>query len=92
MLVKWQCHDCEKAWLMLEEDTKDVSEIVCPFCKKSDNAEAVTGQNHDHNFKEDMGCLWPGYNEFDKLGRLVAKGELTQDQIRERFNALLNRK
>ncbi len=89
MLEKWQCHECEKGYLVLEEDAKG-TEIVCPFCGKNENVEPVAGQNPQSNFQRDMGCLWPGYNELDKLAYMIRKGELTQEEANEYFRSLFN--
>lgn len=90
MLEKWQCHECEKGWLMIREDTKD-KEIHCPFCRTTDkHVEVVTWQRENDDYKKDMGCLYPSYNAFDKLGYLISRGVVTPDQavtyINSRFH------
>lgn len=91
LLEKWHCHACEKGFLVIEEDAKDV-DIVCPFCGENDELEAVVGQNHDdHELEGDMGCLWPGYNIFDKLSYMASKGEITQEELKEYINSLMRK-
>jgi hypothetical protein len=86
ILQKWQCHRCEKGWLVIQEDAHE-REVGCPFCLQRDEAEAVAEQNPDIDYHGEMGCLWPGYNEFDKIAYMVSKGRVTQDQAREYINA-----
>jgi hypothetical protein len=68
LLQKWQCHRCEKGWLVILEDAQD-RDVGCPYCLKRDHAEAVAEQRPEDDYEEEMGCLWPGYNEFDKLAQ-----------------------
>lgn len=49
--------------------------------------EAVAGQVPEDDYRNEMGCLWPGYNDFDKVGYLVGQGKISQDQAREYLNA-----
>lgn len=67
MLEKWQCHECEKGWLLIQADTIG-KEVKCPFCGTSGkHVMAVARQADDDLYEEEMGCLWPGYNEYDKM-------------------------
>lgn len=66
-LEKWQCHECEKGWLMLQEDTEE-NEIKCPFCgTHGEHVMAMARQADDDEYEQEMGCLWPSYNEYDKF-------------------------
>lgn len=88
-LEKWQCHDCEKGWLLIVEDTKDAA-IHCPFCGQTGSqVESVAGQNPEIDYEDEMGCLWPGYNEFDKLAHQMLSGRITQDEGIAYLNARL---
>lgn len=92
MLEKWQCHKCEKGWLLIEADAKE-KEICCPFCHTAgDHVESVAGQNPDEDLEEEMGCLWPGYNQFDRVCYLMSRKVITQAQAGEITNKLLRGK
>lgn len=91
MLEKWRCHGCEKGWLMLEEDAQSVQSVGCPFCSNRNSVEAVTGQNPNEDLKSYLGCLWPGYNEFDKIAYKLRSGQISQEDANKRFYALFNR-
>lgn len=88
MLEKWQCHECEKGFLLLAEETKD-TKIHCPFCGNTEHVEAVTRQSPEEDFEKEFGCLWPGYNQFDKLGYQMSLGLLSPTKAAEYANALL---
>ncbi|MCR8939767.1 hypothetical protein O0555_20930 [Brevibacillus laterosporus] len=89
MLEKWQCHKCEKGWLMIQEDTED-KEIHCPFCGTTgEHIEAVTWQRDEDDYEDEMGCLYPSYNIFDQLGYLISQGVVTSDQAVTYMNSRL---
>lgn len=86
MLEKWLCHECERSWLVVKSD----SAVGCPYClTNGDHVEAVAEQNPDIDYHDEMGCLWPGYNEFDKLAYKVSRRKITQEQARDFLNAWL---
>lgn len=88
MLEKWQCHKCEKGFLLIAEETKD-KKIHCPFCGSTEHTEAVAGQNPEIDYEDEMGCLWPGYNEFDKIAYLMSSGQVSRDEGISRIKARL---
>lgn len=79
MLEKWQCHKCEKGFLLIAEETND-KKIHCPFCGSTEHAEAVARQNPDIDYEDEMGCLWPGYNKLDKLAHQMRTGQISQSE------------
>lgn len=79
MLEKWQCHECEKGFLLIAEQTKD-TKIHCPFCGSKDHVEAVARQNPEVDYKTEMGCLWPGYNYLDKIAYLMSSGHISREK------------
>lgn len=86
MLEKWQCHECEKGWLLISDDTKE-HKVCCPYCGTSgDNVENTAIQADDDDYKNEMGCLWPGYNEFDQLSYMIRKGMITTEQVKSLFS------
>ena len=87
-LQKWQCHRCEKGWLVIQEDAQD-REVGCPYCLKRDQAEAVAEQRQEDDYEEEMGCLWPGYNEFDKLAHIMLAGRVSREEGYAYLNARL---
>ena len=89
LLEKWQCHKCEKGWLLIQEDAEE-NEVRCPYCSTSgEHVEAVAGQDPEDDWEAEMGCLWPGYNTIDKLTYQVSRGQITSEQFQERVNAVL---
>ena len=89
MLQRWVCHECEKGWLLIQEDAEG-KDIHCPFCGSCDEyVEEVAEQNPDIDFHEEMGCLWPDYNAFDKLAYKLSHGKITQEQACDYLNARL---
>ena len=80
VLQKWHCHKCEKGFLLIEDDAKCI-DVHCPFCGTSGgHIEAVAGQNPEEDYQTEMGCLWPGYNEFDKICYLMSTKQISQEQ------------
>ncbi|HZG16950.1 MAG TPA: hypothetical protein VE710_18320 [Candidatus Bathyarchaeia archaeon] len=88
LLEKWQCHKCEKGFLLIEEQAKEV-EIHCPFCGNTEDVEDVAGQDPNIDYEEEMGCLWPGYNEFDKLAHYMQSGKISKEAGIAYLNARL---
>jgi hypothetical protein len=88
LLQKWQCHRCEKGWLVIKEDAQD-QEVGCPYCLKRDQAEAVAEQSSEDDYEDEMGCLWPEYNEFDKLAHMMRAGRVSQEEGYVYVNARL---
>ncbi|MDC0763514.1 hypothetical protein POF51_22570 [Brevibacillus sp. AG] len=89
LLEKWQCHKCEKGFLLIDEDAKGRN-VHCPFCGQAGNhVESVAGQNPDFDYREEMGCLWPGYNELDKVCYQMSRGQISKEQANEYIQAIL---
>ncbi|MGW9128078.1 hypothetical protein ACWGPW_24205 [Paenibacillus chitinolyticus] len=89
MLEKWQCHHCEKGFLLIEEQAKGIS-VHCPFCGETGkHLEAVTGQNPDEDLESEMGCLWPGYNSLDKACYLMSSGQITKEEANDHIRAIM---
>ncbi|WNF07253.1 hypothetical protein [Brevibacillus borstelensis] len=74
MLEKWQCHKCEKGFLLIAEQTKGVS-IRCNFCGNAEYVGAVARQNPEVDYENEMGNLYPSYDSASRMTYLLRLGE-----------------
>lgn len=87
LLEKWQCHECEKGFLLIAKQTKDIK-IHCPFCGNTAHVEAVARQNPEVDYENG---LWPGYNYLDKIAYLMSSGHISREKGIAKINDRLRR-
>lgn len=61
MLVKYECLECEKSFILSQKQADESEEITCPYCK-AENVESVS-MMVDSDQLEELGCMGIGHVE-----------------------------